>query len=171
MKCQVADCNNAATRKGKCLCEKHYYRQYRYGDVNFTTKAANGSRLGLICEIPGCSRLVQGRKLCNMHLQRVWRLGAAGEAEQRHVDDGKGTISQNGYRVFSEGGKKIKEHRRVAEIALGKPLPPNAVVHHVNGDRTDNRPCNLVICPDEAYHKLLHARQKEFGYFGKVVSK
>jgi DNA-directed RNA polymerase sigma subunit (sigma70/sigma32) len=31
-------------------------------------------------------------------------------------------------------------------------------VHHVNGDRSDNRPANLVICEDQSYHQLLHQR-------------
>lgn len=50
-------------------------------------------------------------------------------------------------------------YRLVAAAALGRPLPARAVVHHINGDDRDDRPDNLVICPNQAYHVLLHQRQ------------
>lgn len=65
-------------------------------------------------------------------------------------------ISRDGYRVHC----RAREHIVIAERALGKALPPGAMVHHVNGIRTDNRPENLVICPNQAYHMLLHRRQE-----------
>lgn len=46
----------------------------------------------------------------------------------------------------------------IALKALGKPLPFNACIHHVNGKHWDNRNCNLVICENNAYHMLLHSR-------------
>lgn len=51
-------------------------------------------------------------------------------------------------------------HVLVAEAALGHSLPKGACVHHVNGDKHDNRPVNLVICQDHAYHVSLHRRAR-----------
>lgn len=52
----------------------------------------------------------------------------------------------------------IAEHLVIASRAIGKPLPLGAEVYHVNSDKLDNRPANLVICQDHAYHALLHQR-------------
>ena len=57
---------------------------------------------------------------------------------------------QNGY---------VYDHIIKAEIALGKPLPEVAVIHHHTKDE-------LVICEDQAYHILLHLRTKALAECG-----
>jgi hypothetical protein len=53
------------------------------------------------------------------------------------------------------GGRYMFEYRLIAESVIGRPLRDDEVVHHINGDSTDNRPENLqVMTPSE--HSRLH---------------
>ena len=54
----------------------------------------------------------------------------------------------------------IQRSHFVVEKILGKYLPKNCEVHHVNEIRDDDEPKNLVVCQDRAYHFLLHRRQR-----------
>ncbi len=53
-----------------------------------------------------------------------------------------------------------KRHVLIAERALGHSLPRGAVVHHVDWNSRNNSNNNLVICENDAYHYMLHARQR-----------
>lgn len=75
----------------------------------------------------------------------------------------------SGYKGTAPRFRRIgihKEHRKIAARALGKPLPPQAVVHHFDGDKSHDAPRNLVICEDQSYHMLLHIRQKALAASG-----
>src|SRR5574343_188902 len=63
---------------------------------------------------------------------------------------------------------RIYEHIAVVEDVLGKYLPKDAVVHHINGIRHDNTKHNLVVCQDKYYHELLHLRQNALKACGNV---
>ena len=59
------------------------------------------------------------------------------------------------YEVKRVDGKSRAVHILLAEQLLGRPLKKNEVVHHINGDKRDNRPENLVVM-DRAEHAALH---------------
>lgn len=87
-------------------------------------------------------------------------------------------LSSHGYVViWTPVGRKY-EHILVAEKALGRNLknygtgnPDTEVVHHINGDKQDNRPANLLVCTHR-YHTELHHKLEasaDWPEFKKIV--
>jgi HNH endonuclease len=62
-------------------------------------------------------------------------------------------------------GRAVAAHRLVAASLLERDLEPGEVVHHVNGDKTDNRPENLRVLPSQRHHMTLEhlERRKAYG--------
>lgn len=124
----------------------------------------------LKCIISGCNDRAHARDLCPTHYGRVHR--RKGSAFTLRRAKGTGTINASGYVVFNSKGVLTYEHTIFAERALGKPLPKGAIVHHMNDKPADNyTPFNLVICPNQAYHFLLHKRTEEYKRFGRCITK
>lgn len=60
-------------------------------------------------------------------------------------------------RGYLRDSRNTREHREIAERALGRKLTRNEIMHHLDYNKANNVPSNLVVCT-RAYHMLLHAR-------------
>lgn len=118
------------------------------------------------CRVPDCGRRSRWRGLCCTHYERWLATGAEGGPIKLQAPNGAGYRTARGYVVLDVDGRKNYEHIVIAERALGHALPPGAEVHHIDEDKTNNAPTNLVVCPSAAYHKLLHQRQRAFDACG-----
>ena len=72
-----------------------------------------------------------------------------------------------GYRYIRVDGKQIGEHILVAERMIGRRLLKDEVVHHINGDKLDNREVNLQVMKRSEHRHLHHILSGESPAFGE----
>lgn len=146
-KCSIDGCANAIKYRG--LCGKHYKRQWRHGDANFTAIAERGANAKTLCLTAGCEERPIARGLCNGCRIRLKRNGST---DRKRAKNGESDyVNAGGYRVVNG----FYAHRIITDAPLG------SVVHHINGDRLDNRLENLTILPNQSEHMKLHRRKNE----------
>jgi len=111
----------------------------------------------MLCSALNCNQQAHARGFCNTHYRRVLANGSADDAAMRRAPNGDGWIAK-GYAMVMDNGERRPVHVLIAERAIGRRLRKDQPVHHANRIKLDNRPTNLVVCQDEAYHALLHRR-------------
>lgn len=60
------------------------------------------------------------------------------------------------YKRVWHNGKRVYLHRLIYEQHSGKPLEPDAIIHHIDGNKTNNDPSNLEKLTGKAAHLHCH---------------
>lgn len=131
------------------------------------TRLANGESLRSIAKSYGVTyqTLQTHRRKWGLPLLRKARTSGENHASWR----GGEYIDRWGYKMVVARDRNYlnpysAEHVVIAEKMIGRMLiKGKEVVHHINGDKGDNRPENLLVC-NKSQHRIFHRQLEKIGY-------
>ena len=147
----------------RCGKSVHRYPSQIKRGGTYCSRECQNLRTGKQCECEICgkpfyqpaSRIKRGDgRFCSVPCKAEWQ--ASGECSGANNPAWKGgrfLDKVSGYIYIRKGGKYIGEHRLVMERHIGRSLESCEQVHHINGDKTDNRVENLEILSASEHHK------------------
>jgi hypothetical protein len=103
--------------------------------------------------VDNCQEPSIGFGFCSLHYQRYKKWGDPNHVERiRNKEPGDTRMNQNGYIIeycpghiqANEVGEAL-QHRRIVSDMIKRKLENYENVHHINGQRNDNRPENLEL--------------------------
>lgn len=145
-RCDFEGCGRPQLAAGYCAT---HYNQHREGSelkpIPKDKRGPKAKERGK-CAFASCDRLARGHTgfsiYCNGHADQA-RHGK--QLKPLYLSRGNGHINPGGYRLVRVAGTPMLEHRAVMQEHLGRPLEPFETIHHLNGDRLDNRLENLEL--------------------------
>lgn len=111
--------------------------------------------MGQICKIHGCKNILNktSGRICQMHRSRFHRHGDYEISRNwPNLKKGQPLVSPLGYMRININGKRVLQHRYVMEQHIGRTLSPSEKIHHVNGNKVDNRIENLELIKNQSLH-------------------
>lgn len=145
--CEMPDCS--AVHFGRGLCRRHYL-------VTFYPVPPMPRPVELKCLNCGVAYLAP-------HFRKDVSRFCSRPCSSRFNRSGK--IIKKGYRKVlkpshhrADGKGYVFEHIVVAEETIGRAILRGEEVHHIDGNRLNNAPSNLEVCPDRKSHMLKHGR-------------
>lgn len=139
--CSIPDCEKKLAARG--LCQMHYLRLKRHGDVNTVKRAKRA------CAVEGCDRTHYGHGLCQTHFRRKERSGEVrpGVPITLNTEDPEESFTErtkwrgecliwiastaNGYGRMSIDGEKNRSAHRYAWERVNGPVPDGMYIDHI----------------------------------------
>lgn len=140
-------------KNGELYCSKHYNQMYRLGYVTQTNKKRR------VNKVVQCGEIT---KLITIKNEEI----LIDASDYNSIKNYYWSLNSQGYVISVINGK----HKRLHLFLVNK--PNNTDVDHINGNKLDNRRCNLRICSHkENSRNVKVSKNNKIGHLGISITK